>query len=442
MERARPVGYGFFPLDDELALLPGRLAPRQQEHLVRLATSFPFLKVATLMNTFFSIQIHGETVRQVTERMGSAQDAVQGVSVSVPRECESTCEPLPVQPQCVFSVDGSIISLVQRQWAEIRLLAIGKPYRRVNAKNESEIHVGELSYFSRMDTASTFTMRSAAEMQRRHVMSAQQASAISDGAEWCQDFTNAYRSDAVRILDFYHVKEHLRELLEALERAGVPLPAHTLDRYLHVLKHRGPRSLFRLADRIGPELAQKNAIRKHLDYLRKREALMQYPRYQREGLPIGSGAVESANASVVQARMKGSGMHWERKNVNPMLALRTSECSDRWEEMWGLTCTHLDQQLAHHRFFGKTHPNDDGASQKNNDSLVENSTRQKPQGEKAKRYDIRTPSYPNTPFVKGTCPGCGIHVEPAQNGGQNKRYCSPHCRQRGHAWRKRQAMTA
>jgi hypothetical protein len=25
-------------------------------------------------------------------------------------------------------------------------------------------------------------------------------------------------------------------------------------------------------------------------------------------------------------------MHWERKNVNPMLALRVGECNDRWDE--------------------------------------------------------------------------------------------------------------
>ena len=27
-------------------------------------------------------------------------------------------------------------------------------------------------------------------------------------------------------------------------------------------------------------------------------------------------------------------MHWERKNVNPMLALRNAVCNSRWQEMW------------------------------------------------------------------------------------------------------------
>lgn len=61
---------------------------------------------------------------------------------------------------------------------------------------------------------------------------------------------------------------------------------------------------------------------------------MQYPQFRRDGWPIGSGMVESANKNVVEARLKGPGMHWQRKNVNPMLALRNAVCNDRWREMW------------------------------------------------------------------------------------------------------------
>src|SRR6266851_5482821 len=44
--------------------------------------------------------------------------------------------------------------------------------------------------------------------------------------------------------------------------------------------------------------------------------------------------VESANKNVVEARLKGPGMDWERKNVNPLLVLRNAICNDRWQEMW------------------------------------------------------------------------------------------------------------
>jgi len=67
---------------------------------------------------------------------------------------------------------------------------------------------------------------------------------------------------------------HVTKLLEALEQAGMRFPPHMLDRCLHILKHRGPQPLMRLADRLGSDLAQQKGTQEHLDYLRKREALM------------------------------------------------------------------------------------------------------------------------------------------------------------------------
>ena len=61
---------------------------------------------------------------------------------------------------------------------------------------------------------------------------------------------------------------------------------------------------------------------------------MHYPAYQQQSWPIGSGMVESANKVVVQARLKGAGMHWEPTHVNPMLCLRAAACSERWDEGW------------------------------------------------------------------------------------------------------------
>lgn len=49
---------------------------------------------------------------------------------------------------------------------------------------------------------------------------------------------------------------------------------------------------------------------------------------------IGSGMTESGNNLVVEARLKGAGMHWKEENVDPMLALRNIICSDRWSEEW------------------------------------------------------------------------------------------------------------
>jgi hypothetical protein len=86
-------------------------------------------------------------------------------------------------------------------------------------------------------------------------------------------------------------------------------------------------------------------IQEKLAYLQKREAHMQYPTYQEAGWPIGSGSVESANKLVVEARLKGAGMRWERQNINPMLVLRNAVCNREWKQTWA---TSLSQRQALH----------------------------------------------------------------------------------------------
>ena len=318
MGLAPSVGKVFFPLDKELELLPGNLAPRQQEHVVHLACWMPFDKAADMVEKLLGVQTNEETVRQLSERTGRWMEEGQTADLST-QEPDITKKSEYLQ-RCAYSVDGAMIPLVQKQWAETRTLAIGEPVEQHTSEGKREIHVRRLSYFSRLADAATFTALAEVEMRRRGVHEAKQVCAVTDGADWCQTFTDLHRHDALRILDFPHASEHVHGLLDALEHAGIHFPEKMFERSLHVLKHRGPRPLLRMADRLGETLAPKEGVRAHLFYLRKRETMMHYPQFQRDGWPIGSGMVESANKNVVEVRLKGPGMHWERKNVNPMLA--------------------------------------------------------------------------------------------------------------------------
>ena len=71
--------------------------------------------------------------------------------------------------------------------------------------------------------------------------------------------------------------------------------------------------------------------------------------FQAQGWPIGSGIVESGNKLVVEARLKGAGMHWADCHVNPMLALRNIICSDRWKSEWPQIEARLRQQTRQRR---------------------------------------------------------------------------------------------
>jgi hypothetical protein len=126
------------------------------------------------------------------------------------------------------------------------------------------------------------------------------------------------------------------------DHAGLPA---WQTRQLHSLKHDGPAGVLDSLRTCAAEQLTVPLVEENLAYLEKRVAQMQYPTFQAEGWPIGSGMVESANKVVVEARLKGAGMHWSRLSVNPLLALRNAVCNDRWAEAW-------EQRMAHIRRVG------------------------------------------------------------------------------------------
>jgi hypothetical protein len=338
MEPVPIVGWGFSPLDEELALISGEsLTPMQEEHLVRLAIWMPFARAAKELGEVTGVQVSEATVRRHTQQAGQAYVEVQTQQSQAPDGSSHHCG--PAEARLVLSSDGAYVSLVRQQWAEVRTLAIGTV-----AQTNKRVHTEHLSYFSRMMDASTFIARAEVETRRRQVLEAPEVGAVTDGAPWLQELVNVHRPDAVRILDFPHAAQRISAIVDALLQAGYALPPDALKRSLHILKHRGPRPLLRLLTRLQASPLALAAIEEPLEYLRKREPLMDYPRFQREGWPIGSGMVESANKTVMQARLKGAGMHWAPAHVNPMLALRTAVCSDRWSEAWEQQQTYRLQQ--------------------------------------------------------------------------------------------------
>ncbi|HEX6482141.1 MAG TPA: hypothetical protein VF043_25130 [Ktedonobacteraceae bacterium] len=158
-----------------------------------------------------------------------------------------------------------------------------------------------------------------------------------------------HRADAVRILDFAHAAQYVSEIEQLLRSAGAALPAEWLRDQLHQLKHHGPAAVLATLRTLQSAHPAVEQVAEKLAYLQKREAQMQYPRYQQQDWPIGSGIVESGNKVVMQERMKRAGMHWAPAHVNPMLALRTAERNRRWDEAWQQSADHHQAQRMQRR---------------------------------------------------------------------------------------------
>jgi hypothetical protein len=346
MGSVRSVGRGFFPLDEELRLLSGRLTPSGQEHLIRLSSWMPFEQAAELMEDMQGIRISPATSRRNSETAGAAYVEMQT------EEVEQLEKAMPEAPKGAekmqMSADGAMVPLLHGQWAEVRTLVIGEVQPAVQEKEEWVVHTRNLSYFSRKTSSEEFERLALVEIQRRGVENARQVAAVMDGSDWLQGFSDYHRPDAVRILDFPHAGEHIGQIGEFLYGEGTPQAQEWLKGKLHQLKHAGPDDLFTELHQLQTQHPDAQAVSGNLAYLEKREQQIQYPRFQADGWPIGSGIVESGNKLVVEVRLKGSGMHWAEQHVNPMLALRNIECSGRWKEDWPKIETRL-RQSTHQR---------------------------------------------------------------------------------------------
>jgi hypothetical protein len=347
MAFVRNVDKGFFPLDEELELLPGSLTPHGHEMLVRLAGWMPFEKASQLFEDFMGIQVSKSVSQRYTEAAGAAYEALQT------EEVERLEREAPLAPagadKMQMSTDGAMVPLRHGQWAEVKTLVVGEVQEPVQEGGERVVHTRNLSYFSRKVTSEVFERLALVEIQRRGVENARQVASVNDGADWEQSFTDYHRPDAVRILDFPHAGDHISEIGEFLYGEGTPETKQWLEERLHQLKHSGPAELLAEFRTLQNQHPEEKAVSGNLAYLEKRISQIQYPQFQAEGWPIGSEIVESGNKLVVEARLKGSGMHWADGSVNPMLAIRNILCSDRWKKDWPKVAVQLRHQASQQR---------------------------------------------------------------------------------------------
>lgn len=326
------MGKAFFPLDEELGLGAERLTPHAHECLVRFGSWVPFEKAAAELAFSLRVQVSEPTARRYAQTAGAAYERWQ--TEEVERLERETPEPPDGPEKLFFSVDGAFIPLVGGEWTEVKTLTIGEIADPVLERGEWVVHSRQHSYFSRVAEAQQFRGLALVETHRRGVERAGKVGAVTDGAEWEQGFIDYHCPQAVRILDFAHAAGYVSEIGQTLWGAQSEATRTWLDEQLHRLKHEGPAEMLAELQHLQTQHPTEDILAKNLAYLEKREEHMHYPTYQAQGLPIGSGAMESGNKVVVEARLKGAGMHWAPHNVNPMLTLRNILCSDRWEEAW------------------------------------------------------------------------------------------------------------
>jgi hypothetical protein len=84
------------------------------------------------------------------------------------------------------------------------------------------------------------------------------------------------------------------------------------------------------------ELPEESSVWTEIAYLGRHgdEGHLDYATFRRRGLPLGSGAIESAIRRVINLRLKGNSIFWEEENAEAMLVLRGLVLSGRYNEVF------------------------------------------------------------------------------------------------------------
>ena len=307
----------------------------------------PFAKAATLLECFTQTHLSEASVQRYTESVGLAYEAVQLAEVErIERDWPEVPEGAA---KLLVSADGAMVPLVGGEWSEVKTVVVSEVGEVIEADGKSAVWTHQHSYFSRLSDAQTFQRLSLGEITRRCLEKASQIAAVNDGAEWIQGFVDYHCPEAVRILDFAHAAERICQIGDVVLGEGSGATLRWREEQLHELKHKGGSDLLASLRTFAADHLKVPLVAENLAYLEKRLELMQYPSFQEAGWPIGSGVVESGNKLVVEARLKGAGMHWARASVNPLLSLRNAVCNDRWEEAWQQSSEHIRRAGRKHR---------------------------------------------------------------------------------------------
>ena len=128
-------------------------------------------------------------------------------------------------------------------------------------------------------------------------------------------------------MDIYHGYEHVWSVANAVFGTGTRAAAAWVEPLKRRLLQEGAGAVRRaLADLVPDEALAADEVRKATAYFTAHAARMDYPQFLARQLPIGSGAVESACKTLVQARTKGAGMRWSPVGVQAIVTLRDFAC--------------------------------------------------------------------------------------------------------------------
>ncbi len=349
-ERGRD-GAGLYPELAALGFSKG-MSPALVSTVSRLSALMPSFECAKQEMDRRGVDLDVKTVRRISERLGTEFLATRTHDLLAWRAGELPAGTELAGKRVAVAIDGGRIRLRENrrrqrrkgqrvtrrrrykaQWREPKLVTIFEVDQRGRMKRGTRAWID--GTFAGPDHLMELV---AFHLHRLGAGQAEVVAFVCDGAPWIWD-----RLDWVRqrigmptpqteyILDWCHAVHHVSIALEHLTLADA-VRRDVFRRLRRDLRAGRVQQVVDELTRRARGTKDQEIVRREIRFLDKHKLHMRYKHLRRVGLPMGSGAIESAIRRVVNQRLKGNGIMWLQENAEAMLVLRAAALTDRWEE--------------------------------------------------------------------------------------------------------------
>lgn len=340
---------GQFPTDVELDIENTEVSPGVRRMQAMVGLDAPFDHGRKQLKVLADVEVTTKAVERAAEAIGGdiAQREQQEIQRAVQLDLPIVVgEPVPI---LYVQMDGTGVPVVKKetegrkgkmdgQPAHTREAKLGCVFTQTSCDKEGYPirDPDSTTYTGAIETAEEFGKRIYVEAWKRGWSRAEKKVVIGDGAEWIWNIAKDHFPGALEIVDLFHARQHLWNLARLLypndlKRRNVWIGLHQ-KRWLDKGKIAKLVASLRSTPTSDAELAKK--IRNEADYFATNAARMNYPKFRKQHLFVGSGVIEAGCKTVIGFRLKRSGMFWTVRGANAILALRCCHLNDRFEDYW------------------------------------------------------------------------------------------------------------
>jgi len=340
---------GCAPLDAQVGLSARDITPGVERAASLLAAHLPFAETEFVLHELTGVCLSGRQIETVAEAVGAqAEVAQQREQQAAARQgLPELTGPQGQAPRIfIIEMDGVQVGLQDGGWQEVKCGVIYELSQRVEISAQRWELLSSRRLALRGEVA-RFRERLWAQVLAVGVRPSDRVVVLGDGAEWIDQTAQLLFPGALRILDYYHAAERLWGVAAARFGEGSGEGEAWARRQATKLKRGQVKQVMVSLKRLQLKTVEKRAVREEaVRYLGARREQMSYAAYEEQGLPIGSGAVESACKQIVTARMKQAGMRWSEAGVDAMVALRCYVLNRRFDELCRKPVIDIDWQAA------------------------------------------------------------------------------------------------